>query len=94
MVLLEAQACGKPVIAGDSGGTGEAISDGRTGYRVDCDSIPNLLDQITELLDERSAADAMGIAAQEWVEVNFGWDSLLAKARDVFLVGRDRHLAS
>jgi phosphatidyl-myo-inositol dimannoside synthase len=36
MVLAEAQACGKPVIAGDSGGTREAFLPETTGKLVDC----------------------------------------------------------
>jgi phosphatidylinositol alpha-1,6-mannosyltransferase len=38
MVLLEAQACGKPVIAGDSGGTAETMVPGVTGLIADCTS--------------------------------------------------------
>ena len=38
MVLVEAQACGKPVIAGDSGGTSETLQVGETGFIIDCSS--------------------------------------------------------
>ena len=38
MVLLEAQSCGKPVIAGASGGTAETMQPGETGYVVPCDA--------------------------------------------------------
>ena len=38
MVLVEAQACGKPVIAGDSGGTAETMIVGKTGEIIDCSS--------------------------------------------------------
>lgn len=34
LVLLEAQACGTPVVAYDSGGLGEMMADGRTGVLV------------------------------------------------------------
>ena len=34
MVLLEAQACGKPVLAGDSGGTAETLVAGAEGKRL------------------------------------------------------------
>src|SRR5262249_17681185 len=36
MVLLEAQACGRAVLAGNSGGTDEAVRAGATGVMVDC----------------------------------------------------------
>ena len=35
MVFLEAAACGKPVIGGTAGGTGAAILEGHTGWRID-----------------------------------------------------------
>tara|TARA_Y100000052_G_C2954215_1_gene89188 strand:+ start:2344 stop:3498 length:1155 start_codon:yes stop_codon:yes gene_type:complete len=38
MVLVEAQACGKSVIAGDSGGTSETLQEGETGFIIDCSS--------------------------------------------------------
>ena len=38
MVLLEAQACGKYVVAGNSGGTKETMRVGETGYVIDCSS--------------------------------------------------------
>jgi phosphatidylinositol alpha-1,6-mannosyltransferase len=38
MVLAEAQACGKFVIAGDSGGTNEAMLPDITGHLIDASS--------------------------------------------------------
>jgi phosphatidyl-myo-inositol dimannoside synthase len=36
IVLLEAQACGQPLLTGDSGGTIETLNPGSTGVVVDC----------------------------------------------------------
>ena len=49
MVLLEAQACGKPVIAGASGGTAETMQPGETGYVVPCDQPDDLAAIVAEL---------------------------------------------
>ncbi|HOE27846.1 MAG TPA: glycosyltransferase [bacterium] len=35
IVLLEAAACGKPVVAGVAGGTADSVADGETGFLVD-----------------------------------------------------------
>jgi phosphatidylinositol alpha-1,6-mannosyltransferase len=52
MVLLEAQACGKPVIAGASGGTAETMRIPETGLVVPCDGPEALADAVVELLDD------------------------------------------
>lgn len=49
MVLVEAQACGKPVIAGDSGGTAETMKIGVTGHIVDCSAVEGLAEQLIPL---------------------------------------------
>ena len=84
MVLLEAQACGRPVVAGKSGGTREAMQDSRTGRLADCDSIDELTGVIGELLDDPSGANEMGRRGRDWVVENFSWDSLAKKADAVF----------
>ncbi len=84
MVLLEAQACGKPVIAGTSGGTAETMSIPETGIVIDC-SLPAIIAQaITEWLVERRQLDNMGIEARRWVQDNFNWTYLSRRAADIF----------
>ena len=50
IVLLEAQACGKPVVAGASGGTVETMHPGVTGEITPCDSPEPLTRICAELL--------------------------------------------
>src|SRR5262249_3774313 len=52
MVLLEAQACGKPVVAGASGGTAETMRIPDTGRVVACDRPDELAALVCELLAE------------------------------------------
>lgn len=80
MVLLEAQACGTPVIAGNSGGTSEALIDGRTGFVVDCRSVDELADRIVEILSDGARRKAMGSAARALMVESFDWDVVLAGA--------------
>jgi phosphatidylinositol alpha-1,6-mannosyltransferase len=84
MVLLEAQACGKPVIAGASGGTAETMDIPSTGCVVDC-STPDLLGPlVTEWLADQPRLERMGSAAREWVVERFDWGALTRAAADVF----------
>lgn len=82
MVLVEAQACGKPVIAGASGGTRETLQEGRTGLVVDCTRPEPLAEAVTALLVDEQRRRAMGTAAREWVAQRFDWSqAALAAAR-------------
>lgn len=84
MVLVEAQSCGKPVIAGKSGGTSETLLPGETGLLVDATSPDEIADTVISLLADESRRTAMGRRAVEWVQSNFDWNVLVHQAERVF----------
>ncbi len=84
MVLVEAQSCGKPVIAGDSGGTHETMIPGKTGLIVDCCDPQLLADAIFQLLKDPENRKFMSQSAVKWVNENFDWKSLVLKAEELF----------
>jgi phosphatidylinositol alpha-1,6-mannosyltransferase len=84
MVLLEAQACGRPVVAGASGGTAETMRIPETGRIVCCDDSAPLADLVAELLADRPLLARMGAAAREWVVERFDWTALTRQAEALF----------
>lgn len=78
MVFLEAAACGRPVVAGTSGGAPEAVQDGVTGHVVDPRSPGAVADALSGLLDDPERARAMGTAGRAWVETRWSWTSIAA----------------
>ncbi len=84
MVLLEAQACGRPILAGRSGGTAETLDDGRTGRLVDANEPGPIAEAIVDLLGDRQRLDRMGLDARHWVETRFCWSRQAAQAADLF----------
>ncbi len=84
MVLLEAQACGKPVIAGASGGTAETMNIPDTGRVVCCDGPKELAALVSELLADESLRRRMGEWARQWVVERFDWDVLSKQAARLF----------
>lgn len=84
MVLVEAQACGKPVIAGDSGGTRETMHLGETGRIVDCTSPSPLAAAVLDLLGDSDRRAAMGQAARAWAVAQFDWETLALQATQIF----------
>lgn len=83
MVLVEAQSCGKPVIAGASGGTRETMEENRTGLIIPCETPDVLAERISELLPDAARREQMGVAARCWIEQNFDWSSLAKQAEMV-----------
>jgi phosphatidylinositol alpha-1,6-mannosyltransferase len=84
MVLLEAQACGKAVLAGTSGGTGETMRVPQTGRLVCCDTAETLAAQVVEMLSDRAELARMGNAARQWVVDHFDWAALTRQAQQLF----------
>ncbi|MFM8992241.1 MAG: glycosyltransferase family 4 protein, partial [Alphaproteobacteria bacterium] len=67
MALLEAHAAALPAVAGDSGGVGEILQHGRTGWRVPaCDDVA-FSAALAEALDDPARLRARGTAA--WAKV-------------------------
>ena len=75
MVLLEAQACGKGVMAGNSGGTKETFEEGRSGFIVDCSEPEYLVEIIGKVLNQFDL-EALGRIGREMVIDKFSWESL------------------
>jgi phosphatidylinositol alpha-1,6-mannosyltransferase len=72
-VFLEAAACGKPSVAGDSGGAAEAVVDGETGLVVDGRHMGQVAEAVAGLLADEQRARAMGKAGRARVERSFTW---------------------
>lgn len=68
MSVIEAFAYGKPVVATRIGGIPELVSDGVTGYLVDCWNPEQLRAAVTRLWSDRAAQQRMGRKARELVE--------------------------
>jgi phosphatidyl-myo-inositol dimannoside synthase len=84
MVLLEAQACGRPVLAGTSGGTAETMRPGETGVLVACDRPDEPAVALAKLLAETDRLERMGRAGRAWVEGTFNWPALALEAQKTF----------
>ena len=81
LVYLEAQACARPAIAGDSGGAPEAVVPGETGFVVPGRDHRVLAERLVELLGDPARARAMGEAGRRFVEANHRWDDVVARLR-------------
>ena len=72
-VFLEAAACARPVVVGDSGGARESLVPGETGLLVNGSDVAEVAGAVGSLLADPQRAEAMGRAGRERVERAFGW---------------------
>ena len=74
IVYLEANACGKPVIGGKSGGIPDAIIDGKTGLLVDPHSEKEIAQAVIKLLIDEEYRKKLGKNGLERVRRELTWN--------------------
>ena len=72
-VFIEAAACGRPVVVGDSGGARESLVPGETGLLVNGSDVGQVAEAVGSLLADPERAEAMGRAGRARVEDAFSW---------------------
>jgi len=78
-VFIEAAACGRPVVVGDSGGARESLVPGETGLLVDGRRVPEVAEAVASLLADPETAERMGRAGRARVERAFTWERAAAE---------------
>jgi len=73
IVYLEANACGKPVVGGDSGGVRDAVVHGVTGLLVDPQDGEALYEALDQLIGNKDLRDSLGRQGRERVVNDFQW---------------------
>ena len=83
IVLLEAQSCGKPVVAFNVTGVRETVKNGQTGLLINPSS-DNLAEAISRLLSDPSLREKLGRSGREFVQKEFSWDMCAEKMLNVY----------
>ncbi len=65
IVLAEAGACGKPVVASNVGGIPYVVEDNKTGFLVECENTEKFAEKILILLRDKDLRIKMGNAGKE-----------------------------
>lgn len=88
--ILQAMACGLPVISTTVGGIAEAVQDGTTGILIEPRNIQALRTQLENLVRDPARRAALGTAAAEHAHRHFGIGRMLDGMETLFrqVVGR------
>lgn len=84
LVLLEAMACGLPVIATSVGGTPEIIKDMKNGALVPPRNPEALADTISKFLANKELGLTIGEEARKIVEEKFTWEENVRRLQKVY----------
>jgi phosphatidyl-myo-inositol dimannoside synthase len=82
IVFLEAMAFGKPVIGPQVGAPAEFIRSGEHGLLVDPTSPAAVAGAIVDLLSNPARTHEMGMAARQWVNSEFSFESFCGRLRE------------
>ena len=82
--ILEAMACGLPVVASIYAGASEYVRDGETGLLLSDPRDPSEIARLIQMLfTDGSLRGKIGLAASRYVQANCGWDQNVSKSRDL-----------
>jgi len=85
IAYLEANACGKPVIGGHSGGVPDAIIDGETGLLVDPLNINQIAEALVKLLTNPELSRKLGKKGRERIEKELNWGRMTQEIRGIII---------
>lgn len=84
MVLVEAMACGKPVIASDSPGVRSVVSDGEDGLLFNKGDIADLNEKIIMLFSSSELRWEMGKKGRTKVEAKYTWSNVAQRLEKAY----------
>jgi glycosyltransferase involved in cell wall biosynthesis len=79
LVVLEAMACGLPIVATAIDGTPDAVENEVSGFLIDTGDVEMLVEKLRHLIQDRSLREHMGRNARERVESFFSKDEFNRK---------------
>lgn len=92
MVFLEANACGKAVLGGRTGGTSEAVIENSTGLLVDPENIDEIASALKTLISQPDLRKRLGANGLQRARAEFSWPKRAEQLRAVneFVLGTKR----
>jgi glycosyltransferase involved in cell wall biosynthesis len=84
LVLIEAMACGKPVVASNLPGVRLVVSDDLDGLLVYPGNAAGLAAKMQQLLDDPGRRQAMGVQGRAKVETRYAWPQIIPRLEQVY----------
>ena len=83
-VILEAMACGKPVVASNISGIPVVVKDNETGILVEEKNVTQLAEALVALLTDKPKREQFGRAGQQRIFNELTWDKVIEQIKEVY----------
>ena len=84
LTILEAYACGKPVIASNVGGPKDLVLDNETGLLFETGNFRELAERIMHLLNDENKCVEMGKKARKLVEQKYSIENVVKRLENIY----------
>jgi len=84
-VVLEAMACGVPVVVTDVSDNKTLVPNGRVGFVVAPDDAADLCERLVLLFEKRDLRARLGSEARDWVEQEYSTSRLAERTRRIYV---------
>jgi glycosyltransferase involved in cell wall biosynthesis len=84
IVVLEAWAAGKPVIAANVGGLARLVTDGQTGLKIESGQATELITAMQRIAQEPDLRSSLTQAAQEEVKRSYTWPQIAQQLETIY----------
>jgi glycosyltransferase involved in cell wall biosynthesis len=84
MSLVEAYACGKPVVASRQGAMGEIVNEGETGLLFESGNAEDLAEKARFFIENNEEAAQMGMRARDLFEARYSAKHNFARLMDIY----------
>ena len=83
-VLLEASACGKPIVATNTGGISDIVIHGETGFLAESNNVDSFAHYVKLLLNDEDLSTELGRNAYEHTKEKFNWADITKEYESVY----------
>ena len=84
IVLLEAMASGKPVIASDLPGVNDVVKDGITGYLMEQNNVKQLCQRILKIIKDVKLGKKFGENSQKFINEEYQWANIVEEFEELY----------
>lgn len=82
-VILEAMACGLPIIASDVGGNNEIVHEGVNGFLIAGNDVDTIASRLAQLINDQVLRRQLGVAGRQFA-LDYDWSTIMDRYEKLY----------